>query len=39
MDSAATVAVNFNNFIEDWENESKLTKNKAHEDKLSQKYL
>jgi len=39
MDSAATVAVNFNNFVEDWENESKLTKNKAHEDKLSQKYL
>ena len=39
MDSAAIVAVNFNNFIEIWENESMYTKNKAHEDKLSQKYL
>ena len=32
-------AVNFNNFIEIWDNKSKLTNIKARQDKLCQKTL
>lgn len=36
--SRTIVSVNFNNFIEEWEAESIMTKNQAHEDRLTDKY-
>ena len=36
--SRTIVSVNFNNFIEEWEAESIMTKYQAHEDRLTDKY-